>query len=124
MKNYGCPRSIAHDIETIFQDSTVIEECCKLCGKEFKWNKDYQGRVNNADYLEAHVRDFCQPYGKTAQLFYLLYHPELYEANRHLWTISICLNDECNRTGRCKHGKPKQDALTPNIKNKGTNHDK
>jgi hypothetical protein len=78
--------------------------------------------VDSKEYFEEHVRDFCQPNGKNAQLYYLLYHPELYEQNRWKWTLFICTKDECAKSNwkHCLHGREENDVRA-DITRKGTN---
>lgn len=74
-------------------------EICVRCGDKIRWQKDGQGRVDNVAYLEAHIRNFCQPWGATRKTFIKLYHPQM---NR----IRICLTcpiDEEVYSQKCGH---------------------
>ena len=73
----GCKyRGIPHDLHIIHQNDRVKVEVCQICYRKFRWNKGYRGRVNNVDYLKAHVRQFCQRNGVTKRIFHKIYKPE------------------------------------------------
>lgn len=79
--NYGCKNGLPHQFETyVAPDGTVCDfsqtlyEICVLCGKRVEWNKNKRtGRVDSKEYLEAHIREFCQPYGRTGRVWEILY---------------------------------------------------
>jgi hypothetical protein len=79
--NYGCNNSLPHDFTTLIDKETgkpcdfinAIWEICIRCGKKMKWNKDGYGRINNKDYLDYHIRDFAQPYGRTRKVYEMIY---------------------------------------------------
>ena len=74
----GCKyRGIPHDLRIIHQDQRVKVEVCAICNKKFRWNKGYRGRVDNAEYLKAHVRAYCQRGGPTKRIYHRVYKPEL-----------------------------------------------
>jgi hypothetical protein len=79
---FNCRNGLPHSYETMtdpetgeFCDfKTQVWEICVLCGDKVKWNKNpYTGRINNKGYLEAHIREFAQPYGRTGKVFEMLY---------------------------------------------------
>ena len=47
-----------------------------ICGKTFRWNKGYRGRIANIEYLKAHLRNFAQKFGATARIYNKIYKPE------------------------------------------------
>lgn len=110
--NYGCKGKLPHAYEIEFDNPQVQAEKCSICGDEIKFQKDSQGRIDNLAYLKAHLREFCQPTGPTAKLYYILYAPELYEPNRHLWSLDLCT------TSPCIHDKR---VAMRDITKKGTN---
>lgn len=88
-------KGILHDFHVDKQNGELLDykdvkiERCTICGKKIRWNKDSKGRVDNKEYLEAHLRDFLQRTGPTAKLFYSIYKPEEYEANKYKWMINV-----------------------------------
>ena len=76
--NLGCRyRGIPHDLRIIHQTDYIKIEACYICNRRFRWNKKYKGRVNNIEYLKAHVRNYCQRNGATKRVYMKVYHPEL-----------------------------------------------
>ena len=73
---YGCKGGQPHDLMIIHENPQIKLERCVLCNKRFRWNKGYKGRINNQEYLKAHVRQFAQQGGATKQIFNKLYRPE------------------------------------------------
>lgn len=73
---FGCRFGQPHKIIRIGENPAQIWEKCSICGKTFRWNKGYQGRVNNPEYLKAHVREYAQDFGSTKRVFMKLYKPE------------------------------------------------
>jgi len=84
-----CKRGILHDFKLTAEYPSVKFEECRECGEKQKWNKDEDGRIDNAKYLEAHRRDFLQREGPSAKLFYMIYQPENYDANKHKWILHL-----------------------------------
>jgi hypothetical protein len=77
-----CKGGLPHDYQTdTAKDSTVLDfsnvlyERCVLCGDRKRWIKDQRtGRMRHEkEYAEAHIRDFAQPYGRTGQVYEMLY---------------------------------------------------
>lgn len=73
---YGCRYGLPHDLKIINETVHVKHEVCKICNKKFRWNKGYRGRVQNTEYLKAHVRNFAQRWGSTKAVYYKIYKPE------------------------------------------------
>lgn len=76
-RGFGCRHGAPHDIHFVLENNKVKVERCHLCNKVFRWNKRANGRTDNVKYLEAHIRNFCQPGGKTRRVFHKLYKPKL-----------------------------------------------
>jgi len=75
--NFNCRyRGIPHDIKIIHENPQIKWEICQICGKKFRWNKGYKGRVDNKEYLKVHIRNFCQKFGATKRIYYKIYKPE------------------------------------------------
>lgn len=75
-KNFGCRHGLPHDTKIIHETPSVKHETCIRCNKKFRWNKGYKGRVQNAEYLKAHVRNFAQRMGATKRIYNRLYNPD------------------------------------------------
>ena len=74
MKNDSqCRKNIYCQFEVVLSNKEVQVERCVNCGKKVIYNKGKNGRVDNAKYLQDHIRDTVQPYGKTAKLFRQFY---------------------------------------------------
>lgn len=71
----GCLFGQPHKMKIIHENPQVKWERCEICGKKFRWNKGYKGRVNNVEYLKAHIRDFCQKFGATKRIYHKIYIP-------------------------------------------------
>lgn len=71
-----CRFGMPHDFIEFYNAKTYKIEKCKLCGIRKRWNKGYKGRINNTEYLFAHVRQFAQPNGSTKRVHAKLYSPE------------------------------------------------
>ncbi|TSA58169.1 hypothetical protein D4R42_00210 [bacterium] len=70
----GCRhRGVPHDLIIVHENAQTKWEVCKICGKKFKWNKGFRGRVANAEYLKIHVRDFAQKSGATRRIYNKIY---------------------------------------------------
>ncbi len=72
---FGCRFGWPHNMARLGENPQQIWERCKLCGKTFRWNKGYRGRIKNAEYVVAHVRQFAQRIGATKRVFFKLYEP-------------------------------------------------
>ena len=73
---FGCRWGMPHEMKRLGENPAQIWEKCVICGKTFHWNKGHKGRVENPEYLKAHVRQFAQRIGSTKRVFYKLYEPE------------------------------------------------
>ena len=73
---FGCRFGQPHDLVKLGETPHQTWERCSICGKTFKWNKGYKGRIENTAYLKAHVRQFAQDFGSTKRVFMKLYQPE------------------------------------------------
>ena len=71
----GCRFGQPHDFEKLNETPQQTVERCQICGITKRWNKGYKGRIENAEYLKAHVRQFAQGFGSTKRVFMKLYHP-------------------------------------------------
>ena len=73
----GCRyRNIPHDLEILHETKTTKWERCLLCNKKFRWTKGHKGRVDNQEYLKAHIRNFAQRFGATKRIYHKIYQPE------------------------------------------------
>ena len=72
---FGCRFGQPHDLQKLGETPHQTWERCKICGVTKSWNKGYKGRVENAEYLKAHVRQYAQEFGSTRRVFMKLYHP-------------------------------------------------
>ena len=75
-RELGCKFGQPHDLVMIHETIQVKHEQCKICSKRFRWNKGYKMRIENAEYLKAHVRNFAQRTGPTKRVYHKLYSPE------------------------------------------------
>jgi len=73
---FGCRFGQPHDLQRIGENPQQIWEKCQICGQTFHWNKGYKGRIDNTEYLKAHVRQFAQDFGATKRVYMKLYKPE------------------------------------------------
>jgi hypothetical protein len=73
---YGCRWGQPHDMARLGETEKEIWEQCKMCNKKFHWKKWFRGKVNNKEYLKAHVRQYAQEFGTTKRIYHKLYHPE------------------------------------------------
>lgn len=70
----GCRyRGIPHDMRIVHENPHAKYEVCQICNRKFRWVKGYKGRVNNVEYLKAHVRNYAQKFGATKRIYYKLY---------------------------------------------------
>lgn len=75
--NFGCKtHGIPHDLKIVYENKSKKIEVCQLCNKMFRWNKGFKGRVNNVEYLKAHIRNFAQKFGATKRVYHKIYNPE------------------------------------------------
>jgi len=74
--DFGCRFGEPHDMRRVHEGSQLIVERCARCPKRFRWNKGFKGRIANAEYLKAHIRQFAQRIGSTRRIFKKLYEPE------------------------------------------------
>lgn len=73
----GCRyRGIPHDLRIVAETPHAKWEVCQICNRKFRWNKGYKARVQNAEYLKAHVRNFAQRWGATKAVYHRIYKPE------------------------------------------------
>lgn len=72
---FGCRWGQPHDLQRLGENQGQIWERCNLCGKTFRWNKGYKGRIENIEYLRAHVRQYAQEFGSTKRVYMKLYSP-------------------------------------------------
>ena len=74
LRDLGCRyRGVPHDLRIIHQNKLATYERCRICQKSFVWNKGYKGRLNNTEYLKAHVRNYCQKFGATRSIYMRTY---------------------------------------------------
>ena len=72
----GCRyRGIPHDLRIVGQNATAKWERCWICNRTYRFNKSRMGRVDNQEYLKAHVRNFCQKFGATKAVYNRIYKP-------------------------------------------------
>lgn len=103
MKNYGCANRLPHDYKYLYENPAVKVEQCSICGDIVKFQKDNAGRIDNDRYLEAHIRNFAQSTGPTAEVYYACWHPDEYERMKGEWVMSICTDRQCMGSGKCRH---------------------
>ena len=73
---FGCRWGLPHDFVQLRDTPGFKIERCRICRIRKRWNKDAKGRVENAEYLHEHVRQYAQPGGSTKRVFSKLYKPE------------------------------------------------
>jgi hypothetical protein len=61
-----------HDPIRFHDYPDAVVEGCKLCNRKLIYNK-HDGRINEAEYYNDHIRDFAQPYGSTRKIFERIY---------------------------------------------------
>lgn len=70
----GCrTRGIPHDFTIVYENSRFKVEVCHLCNKKYKWNKRFLSRIDNINYLKAHVRNYAQKFGATKRVYNRVY---------------------------------------------------
>lgn len=74
--NYGCRDGLPHDLHLLKDNRRAKWEECHRCSRKFRWTKGFKGRVNNTEYLKAHVRNYAQARGATNRIYQKIYHPE------------------------------------------------
>lgn len=73
----GCRyNGIPHAMKILHENPQVKHEVCTICGKKYRWNKGYKGRIANNEYLKAHIREFAQKSGATKRIYNKIYKPE------------------------------------------------
>lgn len=78
-RKLGCRFGQPHDLAIIHQNEQYQWEVCHICNRKFRWKKGYKGRIDNKEYLKAHVRNFAQKSGATKRVFHKIYRPEQYK---------------------------------------------
>jgi len=73
---FGCRFGQPHDLVQLGQNQQTLWERCKICNRTFRWGKGYRGRIENAEYLKAHVRQYAQDFGSTKRVYMKIYQPE------------------------------------------------
>lgn len=73
---FGCRWGAPHDFQVIKDAKKYKVEKCKLCGVVKRWNKGYQGRIDNNQYLKDHVRQYAQKSGSTKRVYAKMYQKE------------------------------------------------
>ena len=51
---------------------SIWERCIK-CGRRWHWNINPKDRIDNKRYLAVHIREYCQPTGRTKKTYFKLY---------------------------------------------------
>lgn len=72
----GCRGGLPHDLKILNEDDNIKVEVCQICNKKFRWHKGPRGRVDNQEYLKAHVRNFAQKWGATKRVYMKVYRPD------------------------------------------------
>ena len=72
----GCRFGQPHELVITHENPHTKWERCKICRKNFRWNKGYRGRVKNTEYLKAHLREYAQRGGATKRVYNRLYKPD------------------------------------------------
>lgn len=75
-RNLGCKYGQPHDLKRLGETVRDIWEVCQICTKKFRWAKRFKGRIENAQYLKAHIRNFAQPSGPTKSVYDRVYNPK------------------------------------------------
>lgn len=85
--NAKCKRAILCELRTVLDNYDALVEVCHQCNKkviygkyfDIKWKEDgswykrYQDRVDEPKYVQDHLRDTLQPYGRTGKLYRQIY---------------------------------------------------
>lgn len=72
----GCRFGVPHQYEIVKDTPSAKYERCVICQDRKRWNKGFKNRVDNNEYLKAHVREYAQPHGSTKRIFMKLHKPE------------------------------------------------
>ena len=75
-RNLGCMYGAPHNMRYLANTKTAKWEKCVICGRIFRWTKGARGRVENVEYLKAHVRNFAQKGGATRMIYHKIYRPK------------------------------------------------
>lgn len=75
-RDLGCLYGQPHNMRFIHNGKTAKWESCVICGRKFRWTKGSKGRIDNVEYLKAHVRQFAQRGGATKMIYNKLYKPK------------------------------------------------
>lgn len=76
MTDYGCRDGMPHDLHIVHESRAAKWEMCHRCSRKFRWTKGFKGRVNNPEYLKAHMRNYAQMGGATRRVYMRIYQPE------------------------------------------------
>lgn len=69
-----CDVAKYHEWRVMWSDTEAQKERCTFCKTIMVWRFFENGRMaNQRDYYEAHIRDFAQPSGRTADVYRELY---------------------------------------------------
>lgn len=73
-RSYRCEKDENgyHDCVQVKDHGDAVEEYCKICKIKLIYYRRV-GQINEAAYYNDHIRDFAQPYGGTAKVFYRIY---------------------------------------------------
>lgn len=73
----NCKRAKYCSFMVLFSDEEIQREACEFCKRIITFKKDEKGRIwDKNKYKREHIRDFCQPFGYTKQVFLEVYGPE------------------------------------------------
>ena len=75
-RDLGCLYGAPHNMRWLADTKVAKWEKCVICGRRFRWTKGPRGRVDNAEYLKAHIRQFAQRGGATKRVYHQIYRPE------------------------------------------------
>lgn len=73
----------AHNFRLIKEDDSGIREICIECKFVLKTPKGKTGRIDNKKFLKEHIRDSCQPFGRTGKLFRKIYGDDAQYINKY-----------------------------------------
>ncbi len=77
MTDYGCKWSnVPHDFQPVGETSIIKVERCTICNLKESWKKGFKQRIDNVNYLKAHIRNFAQRGGATNRVFIRMYEPQ------------------------------------------------
>lgn len=78
-----CPVIRWHDWEVVRAEQDVQIEVCRACNERRVWKLDDTGEATPlGDYWESHIRDFAQPYGYTAKVYFEIYGDKKFKENQ------------------------------------------